>query len=190
MKTKANLIVRTVLAAAVTFGSGMAAAEQPFVSNFLRGSVFEAASQDSGIDALLLYAIAVTESNRAHGQGMAGPDPLAIRACGQAHYPKTRELAEQKLKEIMSSGCTNVDVGLMQVNLRWNGSRVDSPFLLFDAQINANTGSKILYEAMQSSPHDIRTAIARYHNWSMPEVGGAYADTVLSLYAALKRNTI
>jgi len=163
-------------------------ASERYVPKFLAGTVFETASQESGIDVLLLYAIAMSESNRSRGHGQTGPYALAIRACGRAHYPATRAEAEKTLQTILDSDCTNIDVGIMQISLRWNGKRTDSPFALLDASENVRVGSQVLLDAMQSSPHDVRTAISRYHSWT-PELGLPYADSVLALYAALKRNT-
>lgn len=159
-----------------------------FVPHFLNGSVFETAAHRSGLDALLLYSVALAESASGKGGGMAGPSPLAIRAGKDAFYPQTRHEAEQILQKLLAAGRKNVDVGVMQINLRWHGDRVSSPYELFDPNVNLKVASEILLETMASSPNDVRVAIGRYHNWEL-EKGGPYADRVLRIYKGIKQVT-
>lgn len=179
-----NTLAVTSLAIALSLPASHAWAA--YVPGFLKGSVFDAAAQKSQIDGLLLYSVALAESASGKGGGLAGPSPLAIRAGNDAFYPKTRQEAEATLRSLLAEGRTNIDVGLMQVNLRWHGQRVASPYELLEPSRNLEVATQILYETLLSSPNDIRTAVGRYHNWE-DERGGRYADRVLGIYKTLKK---
>lgn len=176
---------------ALTVGLNANAAQgnEVYVPHFLTGSIFEQVARKSQIDALLLYSVSLAESASYKGSGRTGPSPFAIRAGADAFYPNTRVEAEAILERLLSQGRTNIDVGLMQVNLRWHGHRVSSPYELFDPAKNLEVASDILYETLTSSPRDVRKAIGRYHNWEESK-GGPYADSVLAVYKALKSSSL
>lgn len=167
-------------------GATAAAGETPA---FLRGSEFDVQAQRTGIEALLLYSIAVTESGASVGHGFVAPSPYAIRVnesdLNQAYYPATRAEAEKILSDLLHAGRSNIDVGLMQVNLRWHGDRVQKPLALLDPTTNLRIGADILYDTMLSSPGDIVTAIGRYHSWTADR-GRLYAERVIRLYKTIK----
>lgn len=167
------------------------AAAAPKTPEFLVGSEFDAQAKRTGIEALLLYSIAVTESAESIGRGLIAPSPYAIRVNGKelnrAYYPESRPEAEKVLTELLQAGHSNLDIGLMQVNLRWHKDRVKTPFELLDPTTNVRVGADILYETMASSPGDIVTAIGRYHSWTS-DIGRPYAERVIRLYKAIKND--
>ncbi len=152
------------------------------VPSFLKNTVFHEASINSEIDGLLLYSISLAESAFSQGNSMVAPSRYAMRAGDKSYYPKNEAEAKKVLAEILATGAKNVDVGLMQINLRWHGHRVDSPYDLFNPKTNLSVASDILLEAMMSSPTDIKTAIGRYHNWTDATRSTAYANRVLQIY--------
>lgn len=169
----------------MAWSASAASAESPYVPAFLVGSIFERHAQKSGIDALLLYSIAMAESGATKSKGYAAPHPLAIRASNKAYYPANKKEAESILNSLLGEGKRNIDVGLMQVNIRWHGSKVQSPVDLLDADTNLAVASQILLTAMRSSPGDIAVAIGRYHNWKDLERAQRYSQRVLRLYKAI-----
>ena len=89
----------------------------PALAVDLNGTVWESAARTEGnLDPLLLYAIALTESGRADGEGKIKPWPWALNVEGKALFAGTREEAAELLETYRGQ---SVDVGLLQVNTRW-----------------------------------------------------------------------
>ncbi|CAM5558612.1 transglycosylase SLT domain-containing protein [Eoetvoesiella caeni] len=147
----------------------------------LSGTIFEKAGKAVGIDPPLIYSIALAESAYGQGKGRLSPHPWTLRT-KTATYADTRIEAEAVLKSYLDSGRKLVDVGLMQINVRWNGHRVGSPLELLDPYTNVLVGAQILAEAIGSSPKDLELGIGRYHNWDDDARARNYGARVLAIY--------
>mgnify|MGYP000101874315 CR=1 FL=1 len=100
----------------------------------------EAAAPYDDLDPALLYAIALMESGRPRAGGLA-PWPWTLWLPGQGGvFLETREQALVALRAHLG---TPVDIGLMQVNLRWHGHRVASPEDLLEPQRNLEIAAAI-----------------------------------------------
>ena len=79
-----------------------------------------------------------------------------------------------------------VDVGLMQVNLRWHGHRIASPEELLEPERNLEIAAGILSEALATAPGDLELGIGRYHS---PNEARArdYGRTVLTIWQGLQQ---
>ncbi len=129
----------------------------------------------------MLQAIAFAESGRTDDHGLIEPWPWALNIDGQAFFPTSQEEAMTLLSAHQDR---SVDVGLLQINIRWHGHRVDDPKSLLDPVINLEIGAVILKEALASAPGDLTAGIGRYHS-SDPERARSYARTVLAFYRYL-----
>jgi len=129
----------------------------------------------------MLYAIALTESGRPAEQGQIEPWPWALNIDGDPIFAASREEAARLLA---AHSDKTVDVGLLQVNTRWHGHRVDRLEALLDPGTNLTVGAAILKEALASTPGDLTAGIGRYHS-ARPERAKSYARTVLALYRHL-----
>lgn len=138
-----------------------------------------------GLDPYVLYAVALIESAKI-SDGKAYPWPWALNEGGKASYPTTSAGAIKRINEQMESGRKNIDVGLMQVNLRWHGNRVPSIDHLIDPATNIDIGAQILAESMASVPNDTALGIGRYHAWSDRLEAYRYGQRVLNLAGRLK----
>ncbi len=138
-------------------------------------------ARNEGVDPLILYAVALTESGRPAEQGQIRPWPWALNVDGDPIFAASREEAAMLLAVHRDK---SVDVGLLQVNTRWHGHRVDRLEALLDPVINLTVGAAILKEALASTPGDLTAGIGRYHS-TRPERAKAYARTVLALYRHL-----
>lgn len=169
------------IAIAAAISSGM---KQALANQSVEHSLFGEVAQEAGVDPLLLYSVALTES--AHkAQGGVSPHPYALRVASQPGvYPSSRKEAAERLDSLLDS-YTSVDVGLMQVNLRWHGHRVDSPHSLLDPRTNLRVGAEILSEAMASTS-DPYVGIGRYYTWSDNDASRRYGERVLHFYRQLK----
>ena len=151
----------------------------------LDGTIFSHAAQAHGLDTLLVYSVALAESASGRGNGSIGPWPWTLRAPGQPVYTASERQAEEALTQLQQQHGGAIDVGLMQVNIRWNGHRVASPADLLDPATNVMVGATILAEAIQSSPSDLELGIGRYHAWEDEARARNYGSRVLAIYRNL-----
>lgn len=155
-------------------------------AGFLSGSVYEEVGNEYGIDPVLLYAVSLTESGFSlKGKKLIKPWPWTLAYPGGAFFAATKKDAELELKRLQSLGISSIDVGLMQVNLRWNGHLTKDKDV-FDPKTNLRIGSEILRKALASSPGDLADGIGRYHTWTANSRQAGYALKVLRTYKRIK----
>ena len=157
----------------------------------LQGSMWERVSQESACKAppLLLYSIALQESRYSAGNGMVKPHPFALRnGPSGSRFPKTKEEAAELLNKYIAEDKLT-DIGLMQINFRWNGHRVRSPGLLLNAETNIRVAAEILCEAISAKRGDIELAIGGYHTMNPRRESDAreYARNVLYIWRSLQK---
>jgi len=143
----------------------------------LDGTVW-ALAQDKGVDPYLLYSIALAESKKVSGK-MVRPWPWAVNIAGKGYYFDSLKEAEKFVDDKLAAGIQNMDIGPLQVNLRWNGFRVTDPKQLFHLPTAVRVGADILSEALASSPNDQVLAVGRYHTWSDDLRARQYGTKVL-----------
>lgn len=137
---------------------------------------------------MLLYSVALVESAYGTASASVAPHPFALRVASQPGiYPPTREDAEHRLSDLLRQH-RSIDVGIMQVNLRWHGHRVDRPVDLLDPRTNLRVGAQILAEAMASTS-DRQVGIGRYYTWSDDEASRRYGERVLHYYENIRNYT-
>ncbi|NJO38882.1 MAG: lytic transglycosylase domain-containing protein [Rhizobiales bacterium] len=132
-------------------------------------------------DPRILRAMALAESGRVNGRDQIEPWPWALNIDGKAFYPTSRDEA---VALISAHQDRSIDIGLLQINIRWHGHRVDDPRALLDPVVNLEIGAAILKEALASAPGDLTAGVGRYHS-SDPERARSYARTVLAFYRYL-----
>jgi soluble lytic murein transglycosylase-like protein len=120
--------------------------------------------QEYGIDPHLLYSIALIESMSLWSDGKVRPWRWALNVDGKPYYPKTREEALNIILKNISSA-SNIDVGAMQVSIRYHKDKIQCPLDLLDIENNIRVGAQILRIAMDSTDDPI-IGIGRYHSWS------------------------
>lgn len=148
----------------------------------LTGTFMDDAAKAYGLDPYLIYAVGLAESARG-SNGKVAPHPYTLRSKNGAFYG-TKSDAEAELKRILATNDRMVDVGLLQINLHWNGHGVD-PLSLLDPRNNAMHGAKILSAAISSAPNDIELGIGRYHAWQDVERSRNYGKRVLAIHKNL-----
>ena len=100
-----------------------------------------------------------------------------------AHFmDKTNRIPERNFWNFAAFTEKKFDVGIMQVNLHWNGSRVSSYEDLLDQEKNIMTGAEVLAEAIESSPGDLELGIGRYHNWDDEDRARNYGSRILAIW--------
>lgn len=151
----------------------------------LSGTIFDTAAQAYDLDPLLVYSVALAESASGRGNGSISPWPWTLRVPGLPFYAKSEDQAKEKLVEFQEKYGRAIDVGFMQVNIRWNGHRVESPVDLLDPVTNVMVGAEVLSEAIKSSPNDLELGVGRYHNWQDEIRARNYGSRVLAIYRNL-----
>lgn len=178
-----NLILTLLLAATIT--ANRAEASDPLA---IYPTFWGKAALHYGVDPYILYAIALVESRKKSDDGLFRPSPWAIMENGKrpvSHYPKSLEEAKILLHLLLAK-TKNLDIGMMQVNLKHHGHRVKNPEDLFDPETNILVGSQILKEALNSSPGELVTGVGRYHHWADPVRSWNYGTKVLTLARSMR----
>jgi soluble lytic murein transglycosylase-like protein len=101
--------------------------------------------------------------------------------------PASQREAHALLKQSIDEGNRLVDVGLMQINVRWHGHRVNSPAQLLDPITNVQIGAELLATAIRSAPHDLALGIGRYYSWNDEKAAKAYGQSVMAIADRVKQ---
>lgn len=175
-KRTITVLIAALIATSSFFSSNVFASS----INGLTKDDFVNVANEYGLNPKLLYSIAVVESSMLKGSE-AKPWPYVINKNGKPYYLESKQEAEKTLTKLIgSTNKKNLDVGAMQVNLGWHGSRVDTPADLFNPQVNLRVGAEILKHAMASSPDNMKLGIGRYHSWDDSRALG-YANKVMTV---------
>ena len=175
-----RLFLLTMSACLVVSGSALAVD--------LSGTTWERVAQDKDLDPHLLYAVSLAESqNAAPGHpGYATPWKWAVNDRGQGIFFDSRAEVQSYINEQLSAGNRNIDVSLMQINIRWHGHRVEDPLQLLETEIAIRVAADILNESIASAPGDIELGIGRYHHWRDESRARAYGRKVIEIYRQLR----
>ena len=149
----------------------------------LAGTAWATAAAPYALDPTLLYAIGLMESGRPRDGGLA-PWPWTLYLPGQGGVFLASRA--QALSTLRANLGTAVDIGLMQVNLRWHGHRVARPEELLDPTRNLEIAAAILAEALATSPGDLELGIGHYHHPGERRAR-AYGRTVLTIQERLRQ---
>lgn len=152
----------------------------------LNGTVFDEVGKEVGIDARLLYAVALAESATGKDKGRLGPHPWTLRQSNPLYFD-TKNEAIQKLRQLIQENGPAVDVGLMQINYRWHSDKVADPSELLDPTVNVRIAANYLVQMIRDTPGDLELGIGKYHAGPRPADQGlinarSYGSRVLAIY--------
>lgn len=117
-----------------------------------------------GLDPVLLYSVALAESARLVDGLQVAPWPWTIRSSKYGpKYFENQQQAKEHLAKLLKEGVENIDVGAMQVNLKYHRDKIDDPFRLLEPDYNVSLGAYILRQALDSV-RDPVMAVGRYHS--------------------------
>lgn len=100
------------------------------------------------------------------------PWPWTVNVNGRGYYYENKQQAIAAVKEFMNEGKTSIDVGCMQINLKYHPDAFYSLEQAFEPKYNVGYGASLLtkhYKRQKSW----RTAIKYYHNRD-PKKGKRY----------------
>ena len=148
-------------------------------------SAWMGAAREYGVNVLALYAVAIQETGVRWTDGFVRPWPWTLNSPATgALYFRTYEDCLRSLEALLTRGETNVDVGLMQINVRANGWRIGSLAQLLVTKNNIRVAAQIIREGLTSHGEDWKVALARYHS-PRDELGVPYANAVMNTIRAL-----
>ena len=112
----------------------------------------------------LLGAIALTESGRWHaGQGANLAWPWTVMAEGRGRYLPSKAAAIETVRRLQAQGVRNIDVGCMQVNLRYHPEAFENLEEAFDPAVNVAYAADFLMDLRQEARSWTR-AVGQYHS--------------------------
>jgi hypothetical protein len=110
----------------------------------------------------LLMAVALTETGRRIGDVLT-PWPWSINAAGEGAWLDHRGAAIERARALQASGVESIDVGCMQVNLKWHEAAFDSLEAAFDPATNVRYAAELLQD-LRSRSRDWLEAAGQYHS--------------------------
>lgn len=139
------------------------------------------ASRETGLSETLIYAIALAESGWVNSRsGQIEPWAWTINAGGKSLRFETRDEAAHALSTLIAQGRRNIDVGLMQISVRWNGDLVVEPVDLLDPAVNLWAFTQVVLECQSRGMAGVEQILACYHAGSpQKKHGQKYATRVL-----------
>ena len=129
----------------------------------------------------LLAAVAMAESGRYIPKTRKSrPWPWTINAEGKPYYFKTRADAVAKTQQLLDGGMRSIDVGCMQVNLRYHPHAFASLEDAFDPMTNVAYAAGFLME-LRERTGSWQQAVANYHSQTAWR-GGRYFARVIRIW--------
>jgi hypothetical protein len=162
-------------------GAAAAAASAPAATGVCATAIAQA-EQAGDIPAGLLAAISLRESGRRDpdsGEFLAWP--WTINAEGEGFFFASKAEAIAKVEALQADGMRSIDVGCMQVNLRYHPDAFDSLEDAFDPATNAAYAADLLTR-LAAARGGWHTAVGYYHS-ATPEYRDAYRERVLALWS-------
>ncbi len=152
----------------------------------LSATLWEAVARRHGIDPFLLYALALHETQRPSGGGMVSPWPWTLGSPAGPRFYDSREDTRAALAAITEQD-RDIDVGLLQVNLKHHGHRVGDPATLLDPGVNLGVAASVLADAIGAARGDLALGVGRYRYPDDARAARAFGRRVLALREALRR---
>lgn len=115
------------------------------------------ASRIYDVPLAVLYAIGLTETGR-----RGSLHPFALNIEGPSIFPVTLEEASKRLEAARKSGAKLIDVGCMQINYHYHGSRFRSFQAMLDPHANVTYAAQFLKQ-LRAREGSWTLAAARYH---------------------------
>lgn len=141
------------------------------------------------IPAGLLTAISLAEAGRRMSEGAPLVAwPWTINVGGQGRFFDTKEQAVAETRKLMDAGQKSIDIGCMQINLRYHPNAFHNIEDAFEPSLNVAYGAQFL-----SSLHQLQgswaKAVERYHS-SEDGKREEYRDRVLAIWNSDARNIV
>ncbi|KAA1056843.1 lytic transglycosylase domain-containing protein [Azospirillum argentinense] len=135
-----------------------------------------AAEREAGVTDHMLLAMGFTEAGRMTADRLFTVWPWTVNTEGASHYFPTRDEAIAFVRAAQARGTRSIDVGCLQVNLKWHPDAFPDLETAFDPRANARYAAHFLGN-LHRAQGSLDAAIARYHS-AQSERGAAYRERV------------
>lgn len=153
MTTQIRIIAAALLAAIFDTLPSIA---QERGENICEREIIRAAEQYA-VPVPVLYAVGLTESGR-KGQ----LSPLAMNLAGRPYFAISRAEAMSVVARERAKGVNLIDVGCMQINIKYHAQKFTSIEHMFDPRLNVQYAARFISE-LRKSTGTWTMAVARYH---------------------------
>lgn len=144
------------------------------------------AEANRGIPRGLLASIAMVESGRWDARrGAARAWPWTVTARGVGNFYRTKKAAAAAVRLLRDQGVGNIDVGCMQVNLRYHPAAFADPEEALDPARNVAYGADFLVR-LRGARGSWRKAVASYHS-TTPSLYRPYTAKVYRAWTEARR---
>jgi Flp pilus assembly protein TadD len=160
-----NAAAKFLVVVAVACGAGSSAsmAQENLPNELVCFRYLQTYERSLRIPQGLLTAVSLVETGRPSTGGELTPWPWVINVNGKGTFFESKEEAVAQTRKIIDEGQRSVDVGCMQVNLRYHPNAFKSLEEAFDPATNVAYGAQFL-----KSLHDVQgswnKAVERYHS--------------------------
>ena len=189
-----NKLGLLLVGALILFSSAIYAHEDKNVAAhngyYLDGSLCLAAAEKAGekygVSYDLLQTISAVESgkwNDLHNTYVAWP--WTINVNGKGYYFESKKEAVEAVKKFQAQGYNSIDVGCMQINLKYHGDAFASVEEALNPDKNVQYSAKFLRSLYSRHGGDWEKAAKRYHSASVKE-GNIYAARLESRFEKYK----
>lgn len=142
------------------------------------GALCSVAAKEAGIEYGvnfdLLQTISAVESGRWDNlQNRYVAWPWTVNVKGKGYYYASKEDAIRAVQKFQSQGIESIDVGCMQINLKYHGEAFSSLDDAIDPLKNVKYSAKFLRSLYSRHGQSWKKAAKRYHS-ANPEKGKAY----------------
>ncbi len=131
-----------------------------------------------------MRAITRVETGRRQ-DGITQPWPWTVNFAGEGHFFNDPEEAINFVQNLIDQGETVIDVGCLQMNVKWHARRFASLQDMFDPVTNARAAANFIGQ-LQSETGSWEAAVGYYHSRT-PARAQSYADKVVAAFDDLKR---
>ena len=145
------------------------------------------AEKNYQIKSNLLQTIASVESGRWNAQaGRRVAWPWTVHANGKGKYYNSKEEAIAAVKNLQQKGITNIDVGCMQINLKYHGDAFANLEEAFDPEKNVAYSAKFLRQLYKRNKQNWTKTAMQYHSRNLRK-GTNYKNRLEKHYAQFVR---
>jgi hypothetical protein len=132
-------------------------------SNTCRDAI-SVTEQKMRLPAGIMQAISLAESGRWHKPSRSRfAWPWTVTAHGKGRFYPSKDTAIAAVRKLKADGVKNIDVGCMQVNLKYHPKAFKNLDDAFDPAINARYAAN-LFAKLRRSTRSITRAVAHYHS--------------------------
>jgi len=149
--------------------------------NHVVPDAYRTVSTYHAVPARILYSIALTESQKRLSDGSIRPWPWTLNIAGSGRYFDSHDEMRQAALQAIRQGVTNIDIGLMQINMRYHLHRSFSLTDLMRPEDNLNIAAEILHDEFRRCQGDWWCAVGAYHS-PTPARARRYIDKVRRWY--------